>query len=237
MWLTDKPIAHRGLHDEMGCPENSLAAIRRAIRHGYPVEIDVRLTRDHAIVVFHDEDLHRLTGIRGRVRDLDYRELAGYRLLKTGEHIPLFDEVLSEVKGDIPILIEIKNDGRIGPLESILAEKLESYTGAHAVQSFNPLVLRWFRKNHGSMLRGQISCFFEDEKINFIKKAAHRMMLLNPFTEPDFIAYDVNRLPYWAVTRARTSGTPVLGWTVRSQAVQARVKPFVDNIIFEGYLP
>ncbi len=236
-WLVDKPIAHRGLHDDDARPENSLAAIRAAIRHAYPVEIDVRLTKDNAIVVFHDEDLFRMTRVEGRVRDHDYRELSGFRLLNTDEPIPLLDDLLGLVEGSIPILIEIKNDGPVGPLESILAKKLESYAGEYAVQSFNPFVVNWVRKNCRDILRGQISCFFEDEKINVLKKAAFRMMLLNKLTSPDFIAYDAGRLPYRAVTRARNSGLPVLGWTVTSASQQNRVKPYVDNIIFEGFLP
>lgn len=237
MWLIEKPIAHRGLHDGERCPENSLAAIRKAMQYSLPVEIDVRLTADRSIVVFHDRELFRMTGVRGKIRDCTLRELADCRLLGTDEPIPLLDRVLDEVEGKIPILIEIKHDGSAGLLEEILARRLDSYRGEYAVQSFDPCVLRWFKQNRPDVLRGQISCFFENDRIGFVKKAVFRMMLLNRFTSPDFIAYDVKRLPYWAVTHFRKSGKPVLGWTVNSEALQRKAAPYVDNIIFEDYIP
>lgn len=237
MWLINKPIAHRGLHDGGLCPENSLAAIRKAMRFSFPVEIDIHLTAEEQIAVFHDKDLFRMTGVKGAIRDCTGREISGYRLFGTDERIPLIDQVLNEVKGSIPILIEIKNDGPIGVLEGLLVRKLDDYQGEYAIQSFNPRVLKWFKKNRPDTLRGQISCFFEDDKIISWKKAVFRMMLLNQFTSPDFIAYDVKRLPYWAVTLFRKSGKPVLGWTVNNAELQRRAAPFIDNIIFEGYLP
>ncbi len=237
MWLTSRPIAHRALHDEKDCPENSLAAVRKAVAHACPIEIDIQLTRDRALIVFHDEELFRLTGLAGRVRDRDYRELSVCRLLGTDEHIPLFDEVLEAVNGAVPLLIEVKNDGPVGPLERILAGKLDRYRGEYAVQSFNPFVLMWFKKNCRQIVRGQISCFFEEDRINPVIRTVYRMMLLNVLSSPDFIAYDVNRLPYWAVTLARRSGIAVLGWTVRSAAQHEKISPYVDNIIFENFLP
>ena len=83
-WLMRTPIAHRGLHAARdGRPENSLAAFAHACALGFPAELDVRLTRDGEVVVFHDRALRRLTGAAGRVEDRAAAELRALRLLGT----------------------------------------------------------------------------------------------------------------------------------------------------------
>src|ERR671932_1576515 len=79
-WLVRTPIAHRGLHAaQEGRPENSLAAFAQACALGFPAELDVRLTRDGEVVVFHDRALKRMTGAAGPVDDRDARELTRLR--------------------------------------------------------------------------------------------------------------------------------------------------------------
>ena len=82
-WLTRRPIAHRGLHDaRAGRPENSLAAFDRACALGFPAELDVRLTRDREVVVFHDRALRRLTGAAAASRTAARRTSARCRCAK-----------------------------------------------------------------------------------------------------------------------------------------------------------
>ena len=55
--------AHRGLHDNASeAPENSMAAFKKAVYAGYGIELDVHLTSDEKLVVFHDDDLSRICG-------------------------------------------------------------------------------------------------------------------------------------------------------------------------------
>ena len=58
-WLFDRPIAHRGLHDEQ-YPENSMPAYEQAIAHDFNIEIDVHVSKDGEVVVFHDDNLKRV---------------------------------------------------------------------------------------------------------------------------------------------------------------------------------
>src|SRR4051812_45971454 len=108
-WLARTPIAHRGLHAAReGRPENSIGAFAHSCALGFPAELDVRLTRDGEVVVFHDRTLKRLTGAAGRVEDRDAAELRALRLLGTRERLPLLREVLELVAGRVPLLIELK---------------------------------------------------------------------------------------------------------------------------------
>ena len=78
-WLTEKPIAHRGLHSEVS-PENSMAAFISAADNKYPIELDVHLTKDGKIVVFHDSNIKRMCGEDKLISELNYAELKEYRL-------------------------------------------------------------------------------------------------------------------------------------------------------------
>jgi glycerophosphoryl diester phosphodiesterase len=101
-------IAHRG-GIVAGYPENTLAAFREAIAHGAEViEIDLRGTKDGAVVVMHDDTVDRTTNGRGAVADLT---LAQVRALDAGggERVPTYEEVLQLVAGTgVKLLLDIK---------------------------------------------------------------------------------------------------------------------------------
>ena len=234
-WLVEYPIAHRGLHtDEM--PENSLGAFQNAIDNGYPIELDVHLTCDGTVVVFHDDSLARVTNKDGYVKKLTKDTLKDYSVFGTKYTIPTFKEVLDLVDGQVPILIEVKNTGKVGELESALLKILKDYTGEYAIQSFNPYVLEWFKKNAPQIARGQLAGYFKGEKLSFIKKFALKRMLLNKkISCPDFISYDARNVPNRFVNKYKN--LPLLVWCVRSQDEYLKKVKYCDNIIFENFEP
>ena len=234
-WLVEYPIAHRGLHtDEM--PENSLGAFQNAIDNGYPIELDVHLTCDGTVVVFHDDSLARVTNKDGYVKNLTKDTLKDYSIFGTKYTIPTFKEVLDLVAGQVPILIEVKNTGKVGELESALLKILKDYTGEYAIQSFNPYVLEWFKKNAPQIARGQLAGYFKGEKLSFIKKFALKRMLLNKkISCPDFISYDARNVPNRFIKKYKK--LPLLVWCVRSQDEYLKKVKYCDNIIFENFEP
>jgi glycerophosphoryl diester phosphodiesterase len=233
-WLCKTLIAHRGLHDE-NTPENSMAAFKKAIEKGYAIELDIRPLKDGTIVVFHDETLNRMTSKKGLINERTYEEIKGITLKNSKEHIPTFSEFLDFVNGRVPVLIEIKNIGKVG-FEKNVYELLKQYKGEYAVQSFNPMSLNWFRKNAPEVLRGQLSSFFEKDKFNIVKKFILKKMLLNKcFSQPHFISYNVDNLPNKYIRRY--NNIPLLAWSVRSQEEYDKKKDIFDNIIFEGFIP
>lgn len=230
-FLLTTPIAHRGLHDAaLGIPENSYAAYARAAEEGYAIEIDVHLTADGQIAVFHDGTLRRMTGAPGKIQEKTFRELSSLRLLDTDERIPLFNELLEFIGGKVPLLIEIK-DHNPKELTAKTIEALQNYRGEFALQSFDFRCLLRAKKIAPALLRGQLGGFSAKFSIpNYIVKH----MNMNAFTSPDFISYNIENLPY---RPARRQGTVLLGWTVRTQVQYDRVKDIVDNVIFENIRP
>lgn len=234
-WLVGQPIAHRGLHDKT-TPENSLSAFKKAIEAGYAIELDVQSIADGTVIVFHDESLSRLTDNDGYVKFLNKSDLDLLYLKGSKERIPTLAEALEFIDGRVPVLIEIKNTGKVGDLEKSVIELLKNYKGDYAIQSFNPYVLEYFYKYAPHILRGQLSGYFKGEKLTFFKKYALKRMLLNSkVSHPDFISYEARHLPNRFVRKHKT--LPLLAWTVKSQSEYLRVVKYCDNVIFEGFDP
>lgn len=234
-FLKSSPIAHRGLHsEEKGIIENSLGAFKEAIDNKLIIELDVHLLKDDTIVVYHDDNINRLTNIDKPIKNFTYEELKKINLNGSNESIPRLIDVLDLVNGKVPLLIEIKNDNPVGALEPKLANILDSYKGDYAIQSFNPLSINWFKKNRPNVIRGQLSSNFKNDKMSILKKLILSKMLLNCITKPDFISYDVNSIDLKSVKKIR-SKKMILGWTIRSKEEYERLIKHYDNLICEGF--
>ena len=232
--------AHRGLHGNEGdAPENSMKAFEKAVHGGYGMEMDIQLSKDGIPVVFHDFTLKRLCGVAGKVKDYTFRELQKFRLLATGEKIPALKEVLNMVNGRVPLIVEIKAEWTdisvCEPVDRILRE----YPGVYCIESFNPLVLLWYRKHHNQVMRGQLSdAFFRETGWKGLLCFVLEHLLLDFLTKPDFIAY--NHKYYWTPSRQicqKLYKNTAVAWTVQSQKeLDARRKDF-DLFIFDSFIP
>ena len=232
-WIVKMPIAHRGLHnDEL--PENSLAAFENAIKNKYAIELDLRITSDGHVVVFHDDNLGRMTGSSGYVNKTTLEEIKKLRLLNTAEKIPTFKEVLDLVSGRTPLLIEIKNMNKVG-IEKNVWNILAKYDGEYAIQSFNPYTLEWFKNHAPHVKRGQLSSYFKNVDIGIIKKIALKKLWMNKISDPNFISYNIDDLPNRWVKKYRE--LPLLAWCVRTIEQKEKAFKIADNIIFEDIDP
>ena len=190
MDLVSTDYAHRGLWDSLN-PENSLAAASLAIKYGYGIELDVHLSADGHVVVFHDATLTRMCGVDKKISALTLAELKKLRLLDTQYTIPTLDEFLMLVDGKVPLLIEIKGDGKDEKLCRTLAERLDVYSGAFAIQSFNPRHLAWFKSYRPRFARGQLVSGFKrgsSSKKGAFSRFARSALLTNVISRPDFIS-------------------------------------------------
>lgn len=237
-WLRTTPIAHRGLHSgDSAVPENSLAAFQQAIEAGYAIELDVHLSADGEIVVFHDYDLQRMTGVEGKITSLPLAELQKLTLLQSDQRIPSFVDVLALIHGQVPLLIEIKNEEAVGGLEQKVIDVMKDYRGSFAVQAFNPFVMGYFKENAPDIVRGQLSGSFRNESLAFYKKFLLRNLLLNGISAPHFVAYEYDSMPQWMANRLKAKNLVLLAWTVNSEQRAEQAEKKFDNIIFELFRP
>lgn len=241
----DEYFAHRGLHGKLAAykdaaPENSLKAFERAVEQGFGIELDVRLSKDGEIVVFHDDTLTRVAGSDKKVRELTLSELRELSLLGTDEKIPLFSEVLSLVNGRVPLLVEIKEDGFDHSVTEKALELLREYKGDYIVESFSPLCLGVVKKNAPQTLRGFLcDKLTDEERYRSIKYRVVQRHLLNFISRPHFIAASYKQSRMLPIPLIRVLFRPAfVAWTIRSeeQEAEARRRGFT-SVIFEGYIP
>ncbi len=232
--LFNTPIAHRGLWGN-GIIENTLSAYKNATDNSYPIEIDLYSSTDGEVFCFHDKTLARMTGEKGNIFDKSSKEIKALKLLNSDEHIPSLQETLKTVNGKTPLLIEIKNQPDKNIVEKTLAI-LKDYKGEFAIQSFNPAYIYKVKKLAPDVLRGILATNdnkdlkFEKPHVRFIIKN----MALNFLIKPHFISYKHTGIP---LKKRKTKNKAVLCWTVTDDETYTRIKPFVDNVIFENFIP
>ncbi len=237
-WLFGAPFAHRGLHQENGVPENSMAAFELALDKGYGIELDVQLSNDGQVVVFHDYTLERLSNGAGKVKETSLQALQQLRLLGTEETIPSLAQVLEQIAGKVPLLVELKGlQGGATQLEPAVAKLLDIYQGEFALMAFNPHRLAWFKKHRPIFLRGQLTERYLEDELPLWRKLAYKYCLYNGFSQPDFISYEIDMLPNWRMRGFARRGLPMISWTINSPERLKLARQYVDNIIFERIEP
>ena len=233
----DRDYAHRGLHDAQKLiPENSMTAFKEAIKQNLAIELDVHLTRDNQVVVFHDESLERLCHTKGTVEASTYEDLKRLRLLGTDERIPLLLDVLEYVNGRVPLLIELKLPARDMRLCFYTLKLLRQYNGPFLIQSFNSLGVRWFYKNAPHILRGQLSSALTqtDRENPYFARFCVQHLLTNILCRPNFISYklkDSSNLSLWL--NQKFYHIPVAVWTLRDPTSYQKAHRQFDMYIFE----
>lgn len=234
-------IAHRGFHDNASdCPENTLPAFRKAVEHGYGIELDVQLTKDKVPVVAHDYDLKRIAGVDKRIEDCTLEELKQYHVFKSTETVPELREVLRTVAGRVPLIIEIKVERKYRETSERVAALLDYYHGIYCVESFSPLALWWFKHHRPSVLRGQLATNHRREglKTPWYIEGILTNCLLNGFSKPDFIAYNyhfANTFPVAVLRKFYKS--KMAAWTIKSQRELEKHKKYFDVFIFDSFEP
>lgn len=235
-----KYFAHRGLHDNAGAaPENSMAAFRSAVEAGYGMELDVHVTKDNVPVIFHDFTLERMCGAKGTIEEYTYRQLQEFTLGKSEEHIPRLEDLLGMVRGRVPLIVEIKTEKINVSSCEVIDRMLRAYDGAYCIESFNPMVLWWFRRHRNEVVRGQLSSNFRrDGGYRNIHYFLMTHLLFNFFTKPDFIAYNhkFKEEPGRRICR-KLYRNPAVAWTIRSRKELEEMRGEFDVFIFEGFMP
>ena len=225
--------AHRGLHSP-GVPENSMAAFRASLEHGYGIEFDLHLLKDGNLAVIHDSLLKRTTGREGRIEDLTTEDLPHYPLEGTAETIPTFRQLLDLYAGKAPLIVELKPvDGNHAQLAETACEMLKDYPGVYCMESFDPRCVYWLKKNRPQIIRGQLAenFFRSNSSLPGWLKCILTNSLSHFLTMPDFTAYKYSdrKNPGTWICR-KLYGIQGVSWTLRSREEY-------DTALKEGWIP
>ncbi len=249
--ITGQKYAHRGWFDNAGtAPENSMKAFQSAVDKGYAIELDIRLTKDGKVVVFHDDTLKRVCGLQENVDKLSLAELKELKLFGSDERIPEFGELLSLVQGRVQLLVEFKTGlpgadrVKTDTLCKAAMALLDGYQGSFVIESFDYLVLSWFRKHRPGVMRGQLGmglqCYVPAlgkqgaEAIPLYRRKMLSWLLYNHASRPHFISYRFQDAGF-GISLCRALGAPIAAWTVKTAEENARVSKHYDAVIFEGF--
>jgi len=238
-FLLGKNIAHRGLHSKAKkVPENSLEAAHQSVLCGFGIEFDIQLSLDGRVMVFHDDSLERMTGVKKKVSELTYEELTQLSLEGTRQTLPTFEQYLNIAGGKVPLVVELKNCGaRNNELCEKAAALLDEYRGEFVIESFHPGILAWFKKHRPQYIRGQLSCKMRAGEQNFLIRFVLTNLLTNFYTKPHFIAYRYTDVKNWSFRLCRRFGAMTVGWTLDEIDSYKRAVTIFDCIIFENILP
>jgi len=236
-WLNGH-FCHRGLYTkDQTVSENSLGAFARAVELGYGIELDVQLSQDGKVFVFHDDDFFRMTGTKGILEEKTSGELDPLRLKQSNEKIPHLSEVLSVVDGKVPLLIELKTTKRKEKSVKAVIEVMKDYEGKYAYCSFDPLILVFIRTYAPKQLRGLNMEYALDKKqFDWLTRIVLQFALLNFSCQPDYLSVDYTHVPFvyrfW-----RKFGAFGMKWAVPSMEAEDDMIGSCETVIFEHYLP
>lgn len=215
-FLKSSLIAHRGVHNS-NIPENTLSAFVKCVDKNYIIELDIHILTDNTIVIYHDHNLKKLTGVNKVIETLNYAQLSKIKINKKYT-IPTLSQLLHILQGKVPILIEIKDMNNNSKFEEELVKILDNYKGKFAIQSMNPFVIDWFYKNRKNYIIGLI--VFNNLNYNLVKKYTKKI---------DFISVYKKQLPIQ--TKLLT-----LAWTIRIESEYKKYIKLCDNLICENIL-
>jgi glycerophosphoryl diester phosphodiesterase len=243
-WLTERPFAHRGLHDaSTGVIENTAPAFEVAMAAEYGIETDLQISADGEAMVHHDDALGRLTEGTARLADLSAADIKAVHFKGCAARILTLGELCELVAGRSTLLLELKsrfdNDLR---LAKRTADLIARYSGRAAIMSFDPDLIEAVRQANPALTRGIVAeRHYSDPEwraLPFSRKQSLAWLLHAPRSRPQFLAYSVQDLPAAPALLARTLfGLPLLTWTVRSEDNRKRAARWADQIIFEGWRP
>ena len=245
-FLTERPFAHRGYHswslnDSRIIPENSLEAFELAIEKNYSIEMDIHLTKDLELIVFHDFFLGRLTSKTGFVfnKNLNYIKQAR---LSNNEPVPSIEDTLNLINGRVPVLLEIKYSKfikkNIETFVRVLAEKLENYEGPLALMSFSAELMRYISERNlfKNFPLGLTTSFPKNETLaNRIKNNKIESEIIS--NKLQFISQDWKGIKSSRIKRLKKLDIAILSWTITSKEIEEGLEDLVDNITFESYEP
>lgn len=215
-------FAHRGVHNNADIPENSIKAFKLAIKNNLNIELDLQLTKDNVLVVFHDSNLKRMTNVDANLNMLTYNDIKKLNLLSSNETIPTFKEILNIVNGKVILDIEIKNTKKINLICKKIVTELSNYNYPFIIKSFNPKIIKWFKKNKSEYITGLLI------KDNIYNKFIGRFII--NYCKPNFLAISKKFINKNGI-KPFLKKYPILIWTLKNKDELKKYNNITNNYI------
>ncbi len=237
-WLLQHPIAHRGFHWIENLDENSREAFELGIQKNSPMECDLHLSRDGEVIVHHDSNLLRMTGMDREIGEMSAHELREIKTHRSEFGIMSLIDLLDLVHGQVPLVLEVKRTLKRPLLEKRVLEILVDYKGDYSLQSFHPKALMYLRKEKTDLNIGLLS---GEDSLNHLWLPTRILLQSMSFVSrinPTYIGFEWSGLHRRAPQEMRKNrGIPLISWTVNDQKSLGVSRLLADNIIYENIDP
>lgn len=228
-WLYSKSLSHRGLFDNVSVYENTINSYKASLDKKMAIELDVQLTNDHEVICMHDTNLKRFFNRTRDVNDITYKRL---NKLRDDLQVPLLKDVLKLIDGKVGVMVELKHVN--SKFDKILVKKvselLKEYKGNYVVVSFNPFMLRKYRKLDKDAYIGRI---FTSNGVKGFNKFVTTSKILDLIAKPDFISCDVNGYDSKRLEAYKQKGYKIIGWPIKDKSLEKNLKKHFDSFIIE----
>lgn len=223
-----KVMAHRGASTE--APENTMAAFQKAIDDMADyIELDVQLTNNGEVIVMHDSNAYRTTGVDANIVNMTYKEVktldAGswFSDEYVGENVPSLKEVLELTQGKIKLNIELKPADNGTALAKNTVRIIEKYNMVNdcVITSFSESALK------------AVKTYNQEIKVGYILSAAYGDFY--DMKNVDFFSVNAAFLSKRTIDAIHNSGKRVYAWTVNNkESIKNLTNKGVDGIITDN---
>lgn len=223
-----KVMAHRGASTE--APENTMAAFQKAIDDMADyIELDVQLTNNGEVIVMHDSNAYRTTGVDANIVNMTYKEVktldAGswFSDEYVGENVPSLKEVLELTQGKIKLNIELKPADNDTALAKNTVRLIEKYNMVNdcVITSFSESALK------------AVKTYNQEIKVGYILSAAYGDFY--DMKNVDFFSVNAAFLSKRTIDAIHNSGKRVYAWTVNNkESIKNLTNKGVDGIITDN---
>lgn len=226
--------AHRGLHNkQLGIEENSPSAFQLAIDAGLNIEMDIRITKDQQLIVFHDGDGKRMLNIDENIEKLTLKEVQSATIGNSLDTVITLQQFLDMVSSRVGLIIEIKATSQNERVSQLCAEILDGYRGNFSICSFRPEVLGWFAKNRKHFIRGQlIENILGDHHHSLLVRFLQSFNGFAFYAKPNYLTIEYHHAQIFRWIRVFRGFLCV--WTIRDKEWMDQNSDKYDAIIFEN---
>ena len=213
--ITNKLYLNKGLYNNKDIFENTIEAIKGALKLKIGLYLTVRETKDHVYIIYEDSNLSRLQNIKDKINEMTYEDLEYISFY----HIPKLEEVLKLINGKVDIIFDLK----VKPKNKYIFEILKNYQGNYVVIG-NPKVIYEINKNYSFIKVGEI----------ITKKP--NLSLLNFFIKPDFKSYDLSYYSKEKHQKYKEEGTLIIGYKAYNKETYNEFKDIFEYLVIDNYL-
>lgn len=214
-FLKTHPFIYKGIYDNNQIFENSIEAIKLAIKSECNLYLTVCETKDHKYIICENDAMEKLHNQKDAISDMTYDEISYLSFY----HIPLLEEVLKLTK-NISIIIY----PRVNQKNKEIFNILDKYDGKFALISNSTKTINWINKNRPDYVVGEIITKHKGFNLGFY------------FTKTDFKSFNIEYYDKVRIKNYKDNGEFILGYLVNTKQKYKLYAKNFNNIVLDNYI-